>query len=71
MRVQIEEPSSGRFQVSDTDIPIDFDNLLSLKNFEDHYRANGQSGFTVEGVSHENGDESFTYQVTFDPFSIR
>lgn len=66
----VEEPGVKRFRISQEDLPVVWDQLNAVDLTDKITWADDQKSFTISGLSHESGDESFEYTVELDHFRI-
>ena len=61
MRMLVEEPGVKRFRISQEDLPVSWDQLNAVDLTDKITWADDRQSFTISGLTHEQGDESFSY----------
>jgi len=64
MRTLLHEPGSGRFRLSDNDLPVVESQLIPVKNLSDFVTLDTLS-LVVDGLVHADQTEEFRYEVDF------
>lgn len=69
MRTFLQEPGSGRFRLSDNDLPVVESQLISVNKISSYVTIDSQ-GLIVDGLLHEDQTEEFKYVIDFEHFKI-
>ena len=70
MRLLLEEPDVKRFRISQEDLPVVDEQLIATDLTDKVQWDEDGQGFTISGLEHESGDESFSYHVELSRFRI-
>jgi len=71
IRMLAEEPGVKRFRISQEDLPVVWDQLIPVDLTDKVTWADDGQSFTISGLTHESGDESFEYTVELARFRIK
>lgn len=71
LRMLLEEPEVARFRISQEDLPVVDEQLNAVDLTDKVTWADDGMSFTVSGLEHEAGDESFAYTVELERFRIK
>ena len=70
MRALLDTSDRSRFRISEEDLPVVWDQLSPLPNFDQKYSVGGDS-LRVKGITRDDGgDEVIDYYIKVSPFSI-
>jgi hypothetical protein len=69
MRLLVDEPESGRFKISEQELPVVEDQLHGVQNLSDYVSVTDDL-VQVSGLKHQDGEETFTYKIYLNGLSI-
>ena len=69
MRAFLEEPSSGRFRISDDSLPVVEEQLIPIGNLTSSSEFH-KDHMIVQGLQHDDESEVFKYKVDFSHFRV-
>ena len=70
MRALLNTSDRSRFRISEEDLPVVWDQLKPLFNFDQKYSVGGDS-LRVKGITRDDGGEDvIDYYIKVSPFSI-
>ena len=69
MRAFLEEPSSGRFRISDDSLPVVEEQLIPIANLTSFTELH-EDHLVIKGLKHDDETEVFKYKVDFSHFSV-
>jgi len=69
MRTLLEEPDSKRFRISQEGLPVEDEQLNGVSNLKSHVKVH-RHRLVVSGLKHEDGTETYEYEVNFKQFTI-
>lgn len=68
MRAAVDTEEQSRFRISQEDLPVVWDQLKPVDDFESKYSLSEDS-IHVAGIT--RGDDTYDYEVVLSPFEIR
>jgi len=70
MRALLDTSDKSRFRISEEDLPVVWDQLNPLPNFDQKYSVGGDS-LRVKGITRDDGgDDVIDYYIKVSPFTI-